>query len=244
MESKKEFLELIRSNIENNSFHITIVEQSKNPRYAYSIGNYQKYGFELILAGNENFLYEDVIKIFNNIVSNLIEVNDIEKEIFNIQDLGLFYLEEIHDSWKSKMMLGVYDYYHIENFKAYQIIPDKSNYTLDIPVMRKEWTAQSNTIWQWLDDNIQWNLDVPETSTVVTEIDVLLGKKATEIMRWEEDEWQAFTKDGNEVDENNIRVISIATILGIDSTLFPITNLDVGKGLWRSADELVWNDWG
>ncbi len=63
-------------------------------------------------------------------------------------------------------------------------------------------------------------------------------------MRWEKDDWQVFTQNGNNIDENALRVLPITTILGIDETLFPITKLNIGKGLWRSEDELIWNDWG
>ncbi|SHF10539.1 DUF4262 domain-containing protein [Chryseobacterium vrystaatense] len=244
MKNKKEFLEVITRNIQAKQFHITVVAQSKTPRYAYSVGNYDKYGFELVLAGSENFLYEDVLLIFNDIVSQLENEIDIDTKMFLVKDLGNFHLREISDSRKTKMMFGVYDYYEVNNFRAYQIIPEKAHYTLDIPNMNNQWNSNNDIIWKWLDDSIKWDLDVPEESTVITEIDVLLGKKATEIMRWEKDDWQIFTQDGNNIDEDNLRVVPITTILGIDETLLPIIKLNLGKGLWRSEDELIWNDWG
>ncbi len=174
---QKEFLELIKKNIQDNQFHITVVQQSKTPRYVYSIGNYEKHGFELVLAGSENFLYAEVLFIFNAIASQFEAMMETEKASFFVKDLGQFHLQEVNDSWKKKMMLGVYNYYGIKNFKAYQIVPDKGHFTLDIPDMQYELNSNKDIIWKWLDDNIKWDLDVPENSTVVTEIDVLLGKR-------------------------------------------------------------------
>ena len=79
---------------------------------------------------------------------------------------------------------------------------------------------------------------------MTTEVKVLFGKKVTEVMRWEIDDWEAFTQNGTDVNEDDIRIVPIATILGIDNTLLPIVNLQVAKGLWRDSELLEWNDWG
>lgn len=241
--NKEQFLKEIKGNIDNNSFHITVVKSSEHPRYAYTIGNLERFGFELILAGNENYLYSDVLTIFNEIAPALSDCVDLDKFSIYIPKLGNFKLMPVHDSWNKKMILGVYDYYNINECKSYQILPEQSNQTKDIPDMSKEWNSQ-DMIWKWLDDNILWDFNIPRNSKVTTEVDVLFGKKITEIMRWEEDEWEGFTRNGEEVDKDDIRIVPIATLIGIDHTLKSIVNLPLEKGLWREDEKSEWNDWG
>jgi hypothetical protein len=49
--TKSEFLEIIKTNIKNNDYHLTLVNGGQNPEYSYSIGLTEKIGFELIIAG-------------------------------------------------------------------------------------------------------------------------------------------------------------------------------------------------
>lgn len=244
MENREIFKEIIRKHIQEKSFHINVVKSSEIPRYAYTIGNFENYNFELIMGGNENYLYDEIIIIFNTIISKINKDSELEQLTFNILNLGVFTLSKVKPSWSEKMMLGVYDYYDIKDFNAYQILPDKNHSTLDIPNMSVEWNTEEQPIWKWLDDSIVWDLEVPNNSTVTTEVKVLFGKKVTEVMRWEIDDWEAFTQNGTDVNEDDIRIVPIATILGIDNTLLPIVNLQVAKGLWRDSELLEWNDWG
>lgn len=241
--NREQSLKEIKSNIDNNSFHITVVKSSENPRYAYTIGNLENFGFELILAGSENYVYKDVLTIFNKIVPKLNGNPDLGKLSFDVPNLGIFNLVSVDDSWNKKMILGVYDYYNINECKSYQILPEQSNQTKDIPDMSKEWNSQ-DIIWKWLDDNILWDFNIPRNSKVTTEVDVLFGKRITEVMRWEEDEWEGFTRNGEEVDKDDIRVVPIATLIGIDDTLKSIVNLPLEKGLWRDDENSQWNNWG
>ena len=36
---------------------------------------------------------------------------------------------------------------------------------------------------------------------------------------------------------------TIGTLIGVDRSLQPAAQLEVGKGLWRDPVGLVWNDW-
>jgi hypothetical protein len=63
-------------------------------------------------------------------------------------------------------------------------------------------------------------------------------------MRWEEDEWEMFAGSGPDVEKNDIRVVSLGTILGIDSTLLSAVDLKIGEGLWRTDRDSDWNEWG
>ncbi|CAA7196832.1 DUF4262 domain-containing protein [Chryseobacterium potabilaquae] len=243
MDNTKEFKETIRKNIEENFCHITVVTQSEVPRYAYTIGIYEKFNLELIIAGNENFLYDEILFIINKAVT-LLNIENLESLNFSISNLGSFKLIKIHHSWARKMMLGVYDYYDLHNFDAYQILPDENHYSLDIPNMSLEWNLKEQSVWKWLDENVVWDWKIPSNSKIITNLEALFGTRITEVMRWEEDEWQGFTMNGEEIGKNDIRILPIATILGIDNSLAPITNLDIGKGLWRDSEELRWKNWG
>jgi hypothetical protein len=54
MLGREKFLELIASHIKKYGYHITVVKQSELPRFAYSIGLKNIFGFELIFARSKN----------------------------------------------------------------------------------------------------------------------------------------------------------------------------------------------
>lgn len=234
------FKETIKSNISQHGHHVTIVKSDLQPRYAYTIGVTEKLGFELIFAGGIYYMSEDVLKIINYIVDKLNTSST--EDVFVIDELGSFSLSKADISWSRLMMLGAFDYYQQKNIKALQIIPDSEHSTLDIPNMTNEWHEVSEPVWKWLVK--KWDYPVSGKSKVITNIDSIRGKKITEIMRWEKDEWEAFVGNSDEVKKDDIRVISLATIIGIDSSLLPMLNLNVGKGLWRDPIEMEWNAWG
>jgi hypothetical protein len=52
-----------------------------------------------------------------------------------------------------------------------------------------------------------------------------------------------FSGPGPDVEKEDIRIVPLGTILGIDATLKPIVNLIVGQGLWRDNKDSSWQDW-
>lgn len=244
MSEREKFLAEIKSNIEKYGFHITIVNSHTEPRYAYTIGLYSKFGFELIFAGGVFYMKDEVISIINSIVNKLKDVNLLENPLVLIEDLGEFSLTKVDNSWCEMMLLGAFDFLKLEKINAWQIKPNESFFTLDIPDMSKKWDENTHPVWQWLDK--EWDLAIPENSTIVTDIDSLKGNKVTEVMRWEEEEWEMFSTSSDEILKENIRVVPFGTLLGIDNSLYPAINLDIGKGLWREreTDDFEWNDWG
>jgi len=139
-------------------------------------------------------------------------------------------------------MLGVFDYYGTHEISAFQIIPDQNHSTLDIPNMSKKWDSSSEPVWQWL--GREWDYAVPANSTIVTNIQALLGEPITEVMRLANNEWEMFAGPGPDVQRENMRVVSLGTILGIDKSILPATSLEIGKGLWRDSTDSDWNNWG
>lgn len=239
---KESFFKIIRSNIEESGYHLNIVSSPTEPRYAYSIGLNEKFGIELMLAGGLYYHKKNLFEIFNYIVNQLENRrNELPDSHFNT-DLGDFSLTKVHPSWSVLMGLGAFDYYQNQDIAFLQILPDKEHFTMEIPNMSVERSHDTDPIWKWLDKD--WDLPVPLSSTVATNIEVLRGDTVTELMRWEEDEWEMFSIPGTDVEPVNTRIVSIATLIGMDSSLERTLSLKIGKGLWRENSQSPWNDWG
>jgi len=242
MNKEKEYLKLIKSNIDDYGYHVTIVKSEAEPRYAYTIGLKNLFGYELIFAGGIYYSKDELFQIFNGLVDSLKVNPDLINEKLPVDNLGTFSFSKTHSSWNSLMVLGVFDYFDIDNIEVMQVIPDADHYTKDIPDMTKKFNQSNEPIWQWL--SREWTYNVPVNSTVITNIDGLKGQAITELMRWENDEWEMFAGAGPDVDKKDIRVASLGTMIGIDDSLIPATNLAIGKGLWREDNSSDWNSWG
>lgn len=240
--NRKAMLDKIRSNIANNGHHIYLVLGGASPRFSYTIGVRESYGHELILAGASYYLDDEVKRIINGIAAELRVPNSWESINFTINPLGKFSLRAVDPTWMKMMMLGALDYYNVADIPALQIVPDKEHWTVDIPDLSKPWSATLEPVWQWLAQ--QWKYPVPESSIAITNLDALRGQSVTEVMRWESDQWEMFSGSGPDVPKNDVREVSLGTLLGADQTLFPVANLAIGKGLWRDPEDLKWHPWG
>lgn len=234
-------LEKIQSNIETFGHHIHLVFGGPSPRFAYTIGVSQELRVEIIFAGASYYSTEDVNQIVNFIVAKIKTEKSWHKLNFEINSLGSFSVHAVDASWSKMMMLGAYDFYKTENIQSLQIVPDKKHWTIDIPDLTKPWSCFSQPLWKWLGES--WKFSVPDHSTTITNLAALKGELITEAMRWEEDQWELFAGAGPDVKKEDIREVSLGTLLAIDSSLTPITELDIGQGLWRDPDELKWNTW-
>lgn len=234
--TRSEFSNIIKTNIHDNEYHLTLVNGGQHPEFSYTIGLTEKLGFELIIAGG--FIsVKDNEAIFRYIYNQLKSGHNIESE-FKLSENNVYYLSKVDSSWSKKLMIGVYDYYNLDEITAYQII--SVNRTMDTPLM-SEVKITDDPIWKWLD--LDWNINVPKNSYIITDIDSLQGKTITELTRWEEHVWEMFSQPGPDVKEEDIRIVSLGTILGIDNTLQPIVNLAVGEGLWRDNKDSEWQNW-
>jgi hypothetical protein len=77
----------------------------------------------------------------------------------------------------------------------------------------------------------------------VTNLDALRGKPITEAVRWEENEWELFAGAGPDVEDHDIRIVSLGTLLGSDRSIEVVAGLAVGEGLWRHPADLKWQPW-
>jgi hypothetical protein len=158
-----------------------------------------------------------------------------------IDGIGGGTLQEAHPSWTVHMLLGALEYYKLENIKAMQISPGDDYWTIDIPNMKEPWSPTAQRIWKWL--NCSWDHPVPEESQATTNLDALRGQPITELVRWEKDDWEMFAGAGPDVDENDVRIVPLGTMLGHDESLECIVNLEIGSGLWRKDGNSEWHPW-
>ena len=240
--NKQEFEALIQSNIDLYGYHVTIVSSAIEPRYAYTIGLTRLLSFELVFAGGIYYLKEDILQIFSKVVKEIRKSEGRRIGKITVGSLGAFTLMHVDPSWSKLMMLGAFDYYKTSDIRAFQIIPDAKHYTFDIPNLSRKFDVSSEPVWQWLIR--KWDYEIPENSSVVTNIQALSGKAVTEVMRCDLNEWEMFAGAGPDVQKEDMRVVSLGTMLGIDRELLPAINLEVGKGLWRVSGDSDWNNWG
>jgi len=240
MNERQEFLKLIRKNVEKYGYHITFVNGGQNPHFAYTIGLYEKLGFELVIAGGYISVQVNE-EIFSGILSGLNSGLN-TSSVFEVSD-GVsgeaFMLLEMHSTWKESMILGVFDYYNNNNIKAFQILPTKVK-PIDVPVMSNSWDKE-DPIWCWLKK--EWKEDIPISSYVVTNLGFLQGETITEIMRWEDDFWEMFAGAAPDVPDEDVRILPISTMLAIDKSLKPAVELSIGSGLWRENKQSKWEVW-
>lgn len=242
MIEKQERFASIDADIKNDGFHITLVSSNLEPRYAYTIGLNELLGFELVFSGGARFYKRDLSIIFKTIIDLCKKSPITINQTVDVPSLGSFSFAAVHLSWSKLMMLGVFDYYKLSEISAFQIIPDAGNFTLDIPDMAKAFVPEKEPVWKWLVK--EWNYPAPQNSTVTTNLNALAGETITELTRWEENEWEMFAGPGPDVTNVEMRVVSLATILGIDKSLLPSIYLELGKGLWRDSEKSEWNSWG
>ena len=238
--SKKRAFEQIRENISRTGHHIYVVSGAPTPRFAYSIGLSEAIGVELVFGGAVLYFSEEVTKIVNDLAARLKAERD--RRRFEIVGYGSFTLRKVHSTWAKELMLGAFDYYKKRDIPALQIVPDKSHWTIDVPDMSVLWSAATEPVWRWLSE--AWTYPVPQDSTAATNLAALRGDRVTEVMRWDEDEWETFAEAGPDVAKEDMRVVPLGTLIASDKSLEPAVHLRIGEGLWRDPDpNAQWDSW-
>jgi hypothetical protein len=230
----------IRHNIEHSGFHLYIITGGAVPRFAYTIGLRESLGTELVLAGAIYYSADDIKRIVHTIREQL-RAGKQFKSVLPVEGLGLFTLRQAHNSWTRSLMLGALDYYKVTDILAMQIVPDEHHTTIDVPDISREWSAETEPVWQWL--HVPWEYKVPRTSTATTNLDALHGGRITEVTRWEAGEWEMFAGPGLDVSDDEARIVPLGCLLAADPSLVPAVELEHGKGLWRDAEQDDWHPW-
>jgi hypothetical protein len=234
--------ELIRRNIEGRGLHIYCVAGGSIPRTAYTIGVSEVTGHEFVLAGAATFSNDQAGRLLNFIGLRSRERKLDVDENLNVPDIGHVAFRACDQSWTRAIMLGVYDYYSVDQITAYQVVPDEEHWTLDIPNMLIPWSASQAPAWRWLHET--WTFDVPSDSLATTNLAALKGSPITEVARWETKQWEMFAGAGPDVRAEDVRTVSLGTLFGIDASLVSATTLQIGQGIWRAGPTDPWHYWG
>jgi Domain of unknown function (DUF4262) len=238
---RERVLNLIRQNIAQHGYHTYIVTGGGSPRYAYTIGLSKSFGAELLIAGAYFYLQDELPKIIDAVVAKLRRHIAWKEESVAVGQFGSFSFLGVHESWVTTMMLGALDFYQVKEIEAFQIVPDKTHWTIEIPNLSRPWSAADAPSWQWLHE--KWTYPVPAKSMAITNLGALRGERVTEAMRWEEDEWELFAGAGPDVPKEQRRVVPLGVLLARDKSLDSVVSLPIGKGLWRDAVS-EWHPWG
>jgi hypothetical protein len=239
---KQERFRHISADIERVGYHVKVVQQERIPRFAYTIGLSHSVGAELVFPGASIFLLDDLLSIMGTGAEQVRKRKPSISPSIDAGGHGGFTFGHCHDSWVKLLMLDAVEYLRDQEISAYQIRPDTDHVTIDVPDMTVPWNPRLEFAWQWLTE--PWDFSIPSNSTAVTNFAALRGDRVTEASRWEEDQWDLFAGSGPDTPKEEARVVPIGTLLGVDPTLASALSLDIGKSLWRDADELKWHHWG
>jgi hypothetical protein len=233
--SRIKALERIRKNIERHSFHVYLVEGGPSPAFAYTIGLSEKLGFELIIAGLSIFTTCKLMSHLQQAAKSALSsgaTDQLESD---------FEFRAVHETWQTRLLLGANDYYGKQSVPSVQLVPRSLGLrTIDTPDLSAEFLVGWNA-WRWLDH--AWDFPVPQDSSAVTDLDCLSGSLATRVVRWEEDQWEIFSKNGEDIDPDRMREVPLGTLLAHDQSLWMASRLEVGQGIFREESDSSWRLW-
>ena len=235
-------LQFIRSNIAQHGCHIYLVTAEAIPRFAYTIGVRESAGVEFILAGASFYSAEQVKLILNETAKLIGSATASSQLVIELSSIGKFSVRKVHSTWSNALMLGAIDYYGQDGISAWQVVPDRAHWTLDIPDLSRPWDVSLEPCWRWLHE--RWAYPVSVRSVATTNLGALRGDRITEAARWEVDQWELFAGAGPDVPRDEVRVVPLGTLLAIDESLTAVTTLEVGRALWRDASDGEWQAWG
>lgn len=241
-EQRQRALNEIREHIAKFGFHIYVVTGGGDPHFGYTIGLTESLGAELILPGTYFYKLDDVSKVIERIIGKLSPPVAWDTASVDADPWGVFSFRHVHVSWATALMLGAFDYYPGKNIEAYQIVPDETHWTIDVPDLSQPWGPNQAPGWRCLKE--EWKYPVPNDSMALTDLGVLRGGRITEVMRWEEDQWEIFSGYGPGIPEAERRVIPLGVLLEADKSLLPAVDLRVETGFWRDEEEPEWHPWG
>lgn len=234
-------LDDIRENIAKFGHHTYVVTGGGKPHFGYTIGLTESLGAELILAGTYFYELDDVSKVIKSIIGKLAPPVPWDVSV-DARPWGTFSFRQVHMSWATALLLGAFDYYRAKSIEAYQIVPDKEHWTIDVPDLSQPWGQRQAPGWRWLKE--EWKYPVPKDSMALTDLTVLCGGRIAEVMRWEEDQWEIFSEEGTDTPESERRAVPLGVLLDADESILPAVELEVETGFWRDPEpESEWHPW-
>lgn len=239
-DDRDQMLNRIRSGIASDGYHVTLVQGGRVPRFAYSVGLTQLGRPEVVLAGATSLSAKGVKQVLDEAVRVSVDRRLATDASFDVPDVGVFSVNEVHHSWSDRLLLGARDYYACD-VVGLQLVPGEALRTVDVPDMDLPWDAGRESVWRWLVE--PWDFPVAPSSVAVTNLDALRGQLVSEAARWEDSDWELFAGAGPDVPRDQVRVVPLATLLGFDPSLEPVTDLDVGTAIHRVPPG-PWEPWG
>ena len=240
-ECRQSILATIAANVRVHGYHLQIVDGGPSPRFMYTIGLHHEFGFELVFAGGAIFTPVEIKSIFVAMTKLLREIGMTDSIVTTIEGLGTFKLGKVDPSWSAKLLLGALNFLGLSEVKAFQITPDEDHWTIDVPNLSQSREAGKEPIWKWLEGN--WSMSFSAKSKVITNLDALRGFGITEVMRWDELEWEMFSGAGPEVAKEEMRKVPLAMLIAFDESLHPVVDLEIGTGIWREEIGGEWYPW-
>jgi hypothetical protein len=160
--------------------------------------------------------------------------------------LGPIELREVDPSWVSSPVLRGLG---LGTAPALQIVAlDAGHQTIDVPDMRLRWPSSVGQSWALLDPETPV---VPARHDCLVDINMaaLLGAPVTEVIRWEDGDWQmaADEEDGHETTDEDIRVVHMTVLVDADPSLAEVTDIQPGRSYRRKAADdrwVKWRGWG
>ncbi len=230
----------IRAGIASVGHHVTLVQGGRTPRFAYSIGLTETGRPEVVLPGATVLTGKAVKRVLDGAVKMSREGSLAPGATVTLPEAGSFVVSVVHPSWADRVLLGALDLYGADSVTALQLVPDATHRTIDVPDMSQPWDPARAPVWRWLVE--PWDLPFSPGSVAVTNLDALFGEPISEAARWEDTEWEMFAGAGPDVPPDAVRVVPLATLLGFDPSLEPVTRLEVGQALRRDPGG-EWQRW-
>lgn len=224
--------------VAKHGFQLTAVGPSAVPKYVYTIGLAESFGFEFLLAGAALLSVAEITKILTQLSQSVLtNVNgSIDELPSQVSSLG-----EVHPSWSDQLMLGATSFHH-RAVPALQPILVSSLETIDIPVASEPYSEESAPVWKWLTK--EWDLAIAKSTMVMTNREALKGEPIVEVSRWDDDAWELMADSDEKPTMENCRAVPLATLLGFDSSLHGVLALPAGRSLRRESRALPWRAWG
>ena len=165
----------IRRNIAKSGFHTYVVTGSGHPHYGYTIGLTESLGAEIILAGSYFYRLDEVAPVIRSVAEKLRSAVEWPTNTVRETPWGNFSFRRVDMSWAKELMLGVFDCYGPNAVEAWQIVPDESHWTVDIPDLSRPWSQNVAPGWLWLHQ--EWTYPVPKESVALTNVEALRGEQ-------------------------------------------------------------------
>jgi hypothetical protein len=214
--------------------HVTAVQQSTIPPYAYTQGAAAQSGHELVCAGALRYDVRQVDRVLRACAADLAHLPSHDPPPVCVEGLGTFALGAVEQDWVEALQLGARRQQASGNWV--QVIPIDPPSTVDIPDMAKSLGEGPDPVWQWLVR--PWNLAVPLESHLVTTLGVLTkSSPPVSVFRWEVDQWEALDSPADQVDRAAVRVTPIGLLSAVVTDWSLALSLGVGEGLQRVGSE-------